>query len=277
MPTKVENHMESLDISFLVNPSKPLQENEPDMLNHNVMAAILLSLLIHCCGGWLFLQAAGEAPGRRRMLPIEVTIVNPVRQKPVIPVPPPTVLKPVHPIKTSPRSTSMPVPVAPPKPAPVVNPPREINRIAEKTVQPSQPLPAALSREKTPAGARLLNAPSLLHTPGPTAAANATGLRNGTEAVPVIGPGYDAAYLSNPPPQYPAAARRLKLQGTATIRVLVSPEGHPKMVRLEKTSGAQILDDAALDAVHHWLFTPARRGDKTIAAEVDVPVRFRLN
>jgi protein TonB len=108
-------------------------------------------------------------------------------------------------------------------------------------------------------------------------AANVTGLRNGPEGLPVIGPSYDAAYLSNPAPQYPAAARFLKLQGTATLRVLVTPEGRPKTIKLEKTSGARILDNAALDAVQHWLFVPARRGDKPIAAEVDVPVRFRLN
>jgi protein TonB len=280
MHGKVKNDMESLNISFLVNPSKPLQVNEPDMLNRNVMAAILLSLLVHCCGGWLFMQVAGEAPVRRRMLPIEVTIVNPVRQKPVIPVPPPTVPRPAHPIKTSPRATSMPAPVAPPKPAPVVehvNPPQEIKSIAEKTVQPSQPLPAAPSREKALTGAQSLNTPSLARTPAAAVAANTTGLLNGTEGLPVVGPRYDAAYLSNPVPQYPVAARRLKLQGTATIRVFVSPDGRPKTVKLEKTSGARILDDAALDAVQHWLFVPARRGDKPVAAEVDVPVRFRLN
>ncbi len=93
----------------------------------------------------------------------------------------------------------------------------------------------------------------------------------------MIGPSYDAAYLSNPAPRYTAAARWLKLQGTTTVRVLVSADGHPKKVRLEKTSGARILDDAAVDAVRHWLFVPARRGDRRIAAEVDVPVRFRLN
>jgi len=93
----------------------------------------------------------------------------------------------------------------------------------------------------------------------------------------LVGPSYDAAYLSNPVPKYPAAARRLKLQGTATVRVLVSAEGRPRSVTLSKSSGTKILDEAALEAVQQWSFVPARRGSKPVAAEVDVPVRFRLN
>ena len=266
--------METLNIPFPANQAIVFQGNGTDIHKRNAMVAIMLSLMIHCCGGWLFLQVAREVPGPRRMRPIEVTIVTPA----VIPLPSPVVPKPANP-KSTPRSIPLPVPVAP-KLTPVVEhvtQQQEIKRITEKTVQPSQPLPAVPSREKAVTGFQPLNLPSLPRTPPPVPAANVTGLRNGPEGLPVIGPSYDAAYLSNPAPQYPAAARFLKLQGTATLRVLVTPEGRPKTIKLEKTSGARILDNAALDAVQHWLFVPARRGDKPIAAEVDVPVRFRLN
>ncbi|MGD0844615.1 MAG: TonB family protein [Geobacteraceae bacterium] len=267
--------MEILNLPFPANFPKYFQENGPDIRNRNVITAILLSLMIHIWGGWLFLQAGREAPNLQRMRPIEVTIVTPT----ITPLPPPIMPKPAH-KKSALRSAPLPVPVVPPKPAPVIeriNHPQEINKPAEKTVQPSQSLPSAPSREKAVTGSQPLNSPSLPHTPAPVADANASGQRNGSEGLPVIGPRYDAAYLSNPAPQYPAAARFLKLQGTTTVRVLVSPEGRPKTVKLEKTSGARILDNAALDAVQHWLFVPARRGDKPVAAEVDVPVRFRLN
>jgi protein TonB len=162
-----------------------------------------------------------------------------------------------------------------------MTPPPEIKRIPEKPVQTSQLSLAAPSQEKTPAGSHPTSMPFMPHMPAPTATGTIVGSRTVTEASsaapPVIGPSFDAAYLSNPVPPYPAAARRLKLQGTATVRVLVSPDGHPRSVKLEKSSGARILDEAALQAVQHWSFVPARRGDKTIAAEVDVPVRFRLN
>jgi protein TonB len=58
---------------------------------------------------------------------------------------------------------------------------------------------------------------------------------------------------------------------------MVGADGHPSNVTLEKGSGAAVLDDAALEAVKHWSFVPARRAGHTVAATVDVPVRFRLN
>ena len=218
--------MDILDITLPANHSKYLQGNWPDIRNRNVSAAILLSLMIHICGGWLFLQVVREAPNLRQMRTIEVTIVTPT----VTPLPPPIMPKLAH-QKSPPRSAPLPVPVVPPKPAPVierVNQPQEIKKIAEKIVQPSQSLPATPSREKALAGSQPLHSPSLPRSPAPVVAANATGQRNGSEGLPVIGPSYDAAYLSNPAPQYPAAARFLKLQGTATLRVLVTPEGRRK-------------------------------------------------
>ena len=94
--------------------------------------------------------------------------------------------------------------------------------------------------------------------------------------LPIVGPSYDAAYLNNAPPRYPAMARRLKLQGTATIRVLVDTDGRPQRIRLSRSSGIGVLDEAALEAVQHWTFVPARQGNTPVTAEVDVPLRFRL-
>lgn len=93
---------------------------------------------------------------------------------------------------------------------------------------------------------------------------------------PVTGPSYVAAYLHNPPPSYPALARRMKLEGTTIVRVLVSSEGHPQSVAVETSSGVQVLDEAALEAVRQWSFVPAKRGHKAIASEVNVPMSFRL-
>lgn len=142
-------------------------------------------------------------------------------------------------------------------------------------------MPAAAELATAKTGSSSTHTSSLPHASGAAASGKATGVpnpaHNSGEGLPVTGPVYDAAYLNNPRPPYPAAARRLKLQGTAVVRVLVSPAGLPEKVALEKSSGARILDDAAMEAVQHWSFAPARRGDRPIAAEVDVPVRFLLN
>jgi len=85
-----------------------------------------------------------------------------------------------------------------------------------------------------------------------------------------------AAYLRNPPPRYPLAARRAGEQGTVTLKVLVSREGMAARVDIEKTSGSTHLDSAALETVKTWRFTPARRGTEPIESWVLVPIVFRL-
>jgi protein TonB len=89
-------------------------------------------------------------------------------------------------------------------------------------------------------------------------------------------PDFRAAYLRNPPPAYPAAARRNGEEGTVTLRVLVSTDGTPREVALERSSGSSVLDAAALGTVKNWRFIPARRAGEAQEAWVLVPVVFRL-
>jgi protein TonB len=96
-------------------------------------------------------------------------------------------------------------------------------------------------------------------------------------AAPVTPPRSDAAYLNNPRPPYPLAARRRGDQGTVLIRVLVTAEGIAASVGLEKTSGHSALDDAALNAVKSWRFVPARQGGQAMESPYVVPVVFKLD
>lgn len=86
-----------------------------------------------------------------------------------------------------------------------------------------------------------------------------------------------ASYLNNPPPQYPASARRRKQQGVVMVDVLVAASGKPKHLTIGKSSGIDVLDEAALAAVRKWMFVPAKRGSEIIEASVRVPIKFRLN
>lgn len=89
-------------------------------------------------------------------------------------------------------------------------------------------------------------------------------------------PSFSAAYLRNPPPRYPLAARRAGEQGTVTLRVLVTREGLPARVNVEKSSGSSHLDNAALETVKTWRFLPARQGTEPVESWVLVPIVFRL-
>ena len=93
---------------------------------------------------------------------------------------------------------------------------------------------------------------------------------------PMTPPRFDAAYLNNPRPAYPLAARRRGDQGTVLIRVLVTVEGFAASVGLEKTSGFPSLDEAALTAVKYWRFVPARQGTQAIESPYVVPIVFKV-
>lgn len=96
-------------------------------------------------------------------------------------------------------------------------------------------------------------------------------------AVPqVIPPRVDAAYLSNPPPAYPAEARRDHQEGRVLLRVLVSAEGQSREVSIDQSSGFSRLDEAAVAVVRNWRFIPGQRGDTAVEASVLVPIIFKL-
>jgi protein TonB len=83
-------------------------------------------------------------------------------------------------------------------------------------------------------------------------------------------------YRSNPPPAYPAAARRRGYEGTVVVEVLVSKEGRVQDLRLFQSSGYALLDQAATAAIKRWLFEPGKAGDERIEMWVKVPLRFQL-
>ncbi len=172
--------------------------------------------------------------------------------------------------------------VEPPRKEPEVRPePREQPRV-QKPAQ-AEPAPQSAREDKTPPVATV--PPVLSIPPDPAATTPAPAPVFTVPAPPPEPPRVqiaprvrtDAAYLHNPTPAYPAAARRRGDQGTVMVRVLVSAEGLPKNVSLEKTSGFAALDEAALNAVQAWRFVPAREGGQAVEALYTVPVVYRLN
>ena len=86
-----------------------------------------------------------------------------------------------------------------------------------------------------------------------------------------------ADYARNPPPVYPASARRRAQQGTVTVRVLVGADGSVERAEISDSSGIDSLDDAALETVRsRWRFVPARQGGSAVESWVLVPIRFAL-
>jgi len=86
-----------------------------------------------------------------------------------------------------------------------------------------------------------------------------------------------ADYGQNPPPIYPAIARRHEQQGTVTIRVLVGIDGIVQRAEIAESSGFDALDDAAIETVRRrWRFVPAHIAGTAVESWVLVPIRFAL-
>jgi protein TonB len=145
---------------------------------------------------------------------------------------------------------------------------------AEKPVmQPALPSTPAVSLPETnlPAG----NQPSSVLIP-PRGTSERGMLPKGTTGESISPPQFGAAYLNNPKPLYPASARRMGMEGTVMLKVLVSRDGGAVKIEIAQSSGHEILDKAAAEAVKNWRFVPARQGDSPLEEWVQVPVAFRL-
>jgi periplasmic protein TonB len=79
-----------------------------------------------------------------------------------------------------------------------------------------------------------------------------------------------------PLPLYTDEARKMKLQGTVTLRVLVGADGRAAQIHVARGVGYG-LDDRAIQTVRGWTFTPARdAARKAVPVWVTIEIAFRL-
>lgn len=60
--------------------------------------------------------------------------------------------------------------------------------------------------------------------------------------------------------RYPKAARRMHIEGKATVRFKIKPDGKVDAVELVESSGSDILDQASLETVHRAVPLPYKEG-----------------
>jgi periplasmic protein TonB len=207
-------------------------------LNRNVVIAGSV-LLFHALAIWV-LQAGLLMRAVEIIVPVEILAQ-------IIDLPAPKITPPVP-------QTTPPVPVKQTitKPVPVTQAPPQILTLNEPaTVAPTfvapPPLPPA------PLAAPAVPVAAVASPPSPPPASLPT--------VPakIVLPSSDADYLSNPKPSYPPMSKRLNEQGEVKVRVYIGADGLPKKSELQKTSGFERLDQAALAAVMQWRYVPGKR------------------
>jgi TonB family protein len=120
---------------------------------------------------------------------------------------------------------------------------------------------------------------------------NGTGGGVGPGTGPGVGPGHAGGYgggayrvgggvsaprvVYDPDPEYSEEARKAKYQGTVTLWLVVSAEGKPYDIRVQRSLGMG-LDEKAIEAVKQWRFEPARKDGHPVPVMINVEVNFRL-
>lgn len=182
-----------------------------------------------------------------------------------IPPPGPLTVRLIQALQPAPE----PLPVVAPAPRPAAAKPLPATKPPVLAMAPEQHAPAA----STP----VVAAPPVAAPPAPVAAPASSVAAAPVAAAPLVAARYNAAYLNNPEPKYPALSRRLGEEGKVLLKVRVSADGQAASVELEKSSNFARLDEAARQAVAAWRFVPARRGEEAVEASVIVPIVFRLD
>lgn len=180
------------------------------------------------------------------------------------PVEPPTIVGVLLP--PAPEQVIKPQPKPEPKPLPKPEPVKPKKRQPPK----AKPLP------KAPPSERAVQAPVSepeVVKPVKTAPAKAK-----PAAAPAIQPpSAEAQGLQNRAPKYPQLSRKKKEQGTVLLKLLVKADGTVGNINVAKSSGFSRLDQAALQAVKHWRFVPAKQQGKAIDFWYEMPMTFELN
>jgi len=214
---------------------------------------LTLILLLHLWAATWVLQSAEPLIAAKPML-MEVTLIAApaLIQKPVV------------------------APAAKPKPVELKKDPvkklvKQKKAIIRKKIEP--PKPQEIVEESIPEPA------TTKATPAPIALNVAEGLSNKVMADSelFIEANFSVNYGSNPKPKYPRIAANRGWQGTVLLLVRVSVEGDSKEISIQRSSGHESLDEAAIEAVERWKFIPAKRGDTPVSSLVVVPISFILN
>jgi len=224
-----------------------LGEEKP---SHILSLLFILVMLLHVWG-FIELLRPVEQTTPAQPLMMEVSMIAISAPKPSVAPPPPA---PPLPEKKPPPKKTQPKPI--PKKAPPVVQQKAPDFAPVEEVSEPQPVAPTTASQAAPVS--------------DSKATTATNAEQFTEA------NFRANYAHNPKPEYPTIAKSRGWQGKVMLRVQVSAEGLSDAVAVENSSGHEILDESAVEAVKKWRFIPAKRGETAVASSVIVPIIFTL-
>jgi periplasmic protein TonB len=212
------------------------------LAKHRIIVIACAVLAFHALAIWA-LQSGLLMRAVEMVVPVEVLaqIIEP--PKPVVPPPPPPVV-PKEPPPVPKQAVIKPAP-----PVPKTQAPPQILAVETPTPAPNAPAqvqiapPAPILPPSVPVAAEASPAPTPAPTPVPAPAVK-------------VAPSTDADDLYNPNQRYPRMSLSMGEQGSVMVRILIGANGLPKKAELQKSSGFERLDQAALEYVMQSRYKP---------------------
>jgi periplasmic protein TonB len=176
-----------------------------------------------------------------------------------------------------------------PTPPPPAEPPRPLDqpggppavvssaapREAPPTIEPDRPTTASILEthgvvpgglpDGTITGSNVVIAPPPVPPPPPSQ----------KRPVPVGGVIKEPAKVRHVAPVYPVMAQQARVEGMVIVEAIIGVDGRVKEARVLRSK--PLLDDAALEAVRQWVFTPTTLNGVAVPVIMTVTVNFRLN
>jgi protein TonB len=144
--------------------------------------------------------------------------------------------------------------------------PEPVKKPTEKVVEPKEPIAKA-----TPTETKKAPKEKITENKQQTVKKN-EGLQEKPQLI------QKSRFLSKPtPPKYPRLAKRKGIEGTVTYEVWLDEKGKQVKLLLKDSSGAKVLDVAALKAIKKWKFSPHTINGKSIAHRIYIPISFKLD
>jgi len=224
-----------------------------------LLLSTLMVMALHA-GLWSWLTQEVETETPAKPLVMQVSMIAMSAPKPAVAPPKPAPLPP-------PEKKLPPPPKTPPKPV-VRKPPPVVQKAPD--FAPSEPVSEPQPPSPAPPSPPAVTSSNSSTTSDAKAAPAAPPADSFTEA------NFRANYAQNPKPDYPAVAKSRGWTGKVLLKVQVSAQGTSDSVAIEQSSGHEILDESAVEAVKKWRFIPAKRGETPVASSVIVPIVFSL-
>jgi len=95
------------------------------------------------------------------------------------------------------------------------------------------------------------------------------------QAIRVGGQIKEPKKLKNVSPVYPDIAKQARVQGVVILECTISPQG--KVTDVKVLRGIPLLNDAAIEAVRQWVYTPTLLNGVPVPVIMTVTVNFKLS